>query len=110
MSANQSMRIKKDDLVKVVAGSHKGKLGKVLRTEPAKNLVFIEKLGVIKRHVKPSQLNPRGGTKELHRGIDASKVALVVDEAKGTTSRVSYKVAKDGNKVRVATRTKKEIK
>ena len=110
MSANPSMRIRKDDLVKVVTGSHKGKTGKVLRTEPAKGLVYIEKLGVIKRHVKPSQINPRGGTKDIHVGIDASKVALVVDEAKGTTSRVSYQIAKDGKKVRVSTRTKKEIK
>lgn len=110
MSANQSIRIKKDDLVKITAGAHKGKTGKVLRTSPAKGLVFIEKIGVIKRHVKPSQLNPRGGTKELHRGIDASKVALIIDEAKGTTSRVGYQTTKDGGKVRVARRTKKEIK
>lgn len=110
MSANQSMRIKKDDLVKIIAGSHKGKLGKVLRTEPGKGLVFIEKIGVIKRNVKPSQLNPRGGTKEIHRGVDVSKVALVVDETKGTTSRVGYQTGKDGAKTRVSKRTKKEIK
>jgi large subunit ribosomal protein L24 len=110
MSTNQSMRIKKDDLVKVITGSHKGKTGKVLRTEPSKGLVYIDKIGLIKRYVKPSQLNPRGGSKEIHRGIDSSKVALVVDETKGTTSRVGYSVAKDGTKVRVAKATKKEIK
>lgn len=110
MSANQSMRIKKDDLVKIITGSHKGKLGKVLRTEPSKGLVYIDKIGVIKRYVKPSQLNPRGGTKEIHRGVDVSKVALVVDEAKGTTSRVGFQTAKDGTKTRVAKTTKKEIK
>lgn len=105
-----TMRIKKGDTVKVIAGAHKGKTGKVVRTDAAKQLVFIEKLGQISRHVKPNQVNPRGGTKEIHVGFAAGKVALVTDETKGTTSRVSYKLGKDGVKSRVATKTGKEIK
>lgn len=105
-----SLRIKKDDMVKVVSGSHKGKTGKVVKTDPGRQLVFVEKVGVIKRHVKPTQLNPRGGTKEIHLGLAAGKVALIVDEAKGTTSRVGFKQDKDGTKVRIAKKTGKEIK
>mgnify|MGYP000881435159 CR=1 FL=1 len=105
-----SLRIKKGDLVKVIAGSHKGKTGKVVKTDATKQLVFVEKIGVVKRHVKPSQLNPRGGTKELHKGLSAGKVALVVDEAKGKTSRVGYKTDAKGNKVRIAKALGKEIK
>ena len=105
-----ALRIKKGDLVKIVAGSHKGKTGTVVKTDADKQLIFVEKINVIKRHVKPSQLNPRGGTKELHKGIAAGKVALVTDETKGSTSRIGYKLDKDGTKVRVAKKTGKEIK
>lgn len=108
MAANR-MKIKKDDTVKVIAGAHKGKTGKVLATHPATHSVTVEGLGKVKRHIKPSQVNPRGGTKEIQIPIDVSKVALVVDE-KGKTSRIAYEVKKDG-KVRVARALKnKEIK
>lgn len=105
-----SLRIKKDDLVKVIAGAHKGKTGKVVTVDPKAGTVTIEGLGVIKRRVKPSQLNPTGGSREVHRALDVSKVALVVDD-KGTTSRIGYATSKDGAKVRTAKRLKnKEIK
>lgn len=103
-----TMRVKKGDMVKVVAGSQKGKTAKVERTDAKNSLVYLEKIGVIKRHVKPSQLNPRGGTKELHKGLPVSNVALVVDEAKGKTSKVAYKV-KEGKKLRVNRSNGKEI-
>jgi large subunit ribosomal protein L24 len=105
-----TLRIKKGDLVKVISGSHKGKTAKVLKASAATQTVTLEKIGIVKRHVKPSQVIPRGGTKEIHLGLPISNVALVVDEAKGTTSRIGYTVAKDGSKVRVAKRTNKEIK
>jgi len=105
-----SLRIKKGDLVKVIAGSHKGKTAKVLTTNTADQTVTLEKIGVVKRHVKPNQVNPRGGTKEVHKALPVSNVALVVDETKGKTSRVGYSLTKDGSKTRVAKTTKKEIK
>lgn len=105
-----AMRIKKGDLVKVIAGAHKGKTGKVVSTNATKQLVTVEKIGLVKRHVKPTQVNPRGGTKEIHRALPAGSVALVTDEAKGTTSRIGYKLSKDGVKTRVAKTSGKEIK
>lgn len=112
MSANRPIKkIKKDDLVKVMAGAHKGKTGKVLSVSAKDQAVLIEGIGVVKRHVKPSQINPRGGTKEVHTSIDVSKVAVVVDEKKNTTTRVGIVVDKDGKKTRVARALKnKEIK
>ena len=104
-----TLRIKKGDLVKIIAGGHKGKTGKVERIDASKQLVFIENLGTVKRNVKPSQLHPRGGTKEVHKGLPVSNVVLVIDEAKATTSKVSYTVAKDGTKTRTAKATRKEI-
>ena len=103
-----SMRIKKGDMVKVIAGSQKGKTAKVERTDAVKGVVYLEKVGLIKRHVKPSQLNPRGGTKEVHKGLPISNVVLLVDEAKGKTTKVAYKM-KENKKVRVARSNGKEI-
>lgn len=103
-----TMRIKIGDTVKVIAGSHKGKTAKVERTDAVKSIVYLEKVGLIKRHVKPSQLNPRGGTKDIHKGLPVSNVVLVTDEAKGKTTKVAYKV-KDGKKVRVTRSNGKEL-
>ena len=105
-----ALRIKKGDLVKVISGAHKGKTGKVVSTNAANQTVTVEKIGLIKRHIKPSQLNPRGGTKEIHKSLPLGSVALVTDETKGTTTRVGYKLDKEGNKVRIAKKTGKEIK
>lgn len=104
-----TFRIKKGDLVKVTTGAHKGKSAKVERTDVANGLVYLEKIGLTKRHIRPSQLHPRGGTKEIHKGLPVSNVALVVDEAKGKTSRVTYQINKEGKKVRIAKTTRKEI-
>lgn len=105
------MRIRKDDLVKIITGSNKGTTGKVLSVDTKKNTVLIEGVGVGTRHVKPSQFNPRGGKKDIHVAVDASKVALVVDEKTGKTSRVGLTKNTDGKKVRVAKQLKnKEIK
>lgn len=104
-------RIRKDDLVKITTGSKKGTTGKVLAVDSKKGTVLIEGVGVGYRHVKPSQLNPRGGKKDIHVPMDISKVALVVDEKTSKTSRVAYAISKDGAKTRVARSLKnKEIK
>ena len=104
-------RIHKDDLVKIIAGKNKGTTGKVLAVNQSKGTVLVEGIGVGHRHVKPSQLNPRGGKKDIHVPMDISKVALVVDEKTGKTSRVGLTKNADGTKVRVARALKnKEIK
>ena len=104
-------RIHKDDLVKIISGSHKGTTGKVLKVNTKDASVVIEGVNVGHRHVKPSQLNPRGGKKDIHTAIDISKVALVVDEKTGKTSRVGLVINADGGKTRVARALKnKEIK
>ena len=105
-----AQRIRKDDLVKVIEGKNKGTTGKVLSVLPAKNMALVEGVGLGHRHVKPSQINPRGGKKDIHVGVSLHKLALVVDEKTSKTSRVGYKVT-DGVKARVARQQKnKEIK
>lgn len=104
-------RIVKGDLVKVIAGKDKGTTGKVLAILPKQNGAVIEGIGTGHRHVKPSQLNPRGGKKDIHVATDLSKVALVTDEKTVKTSRVGFSKSAEGKTVRVARQQKnKEIK
>lgn len=105
------MKIKTGDLVKVIAGAHKGKTAKVVSVHPKEGVVKLEGIGERKRFVKPSIANPQGGSKEIHQGINASKVALVNPNNAAKTTRIGFEVKKDGTKVRVARQAaNKEIK
>lgn len=106
-----AQRIQKDDLVKIISGAKKGTTGKVLQVLTKKNAVLVEGVGTMHRKVKPSQLNPRGGTKDIHVATPLHKVALVVDEKTSKISRVGYVKNADGVKARLARQAKnKEIK
>lgn len=104
-------RIVKNDIVKIISGDNKGTTGKVLAVLPQKNAALIENVGVASRKVKPSQINPRGGVKDIHVPVPLAKLALVTDQKTSKTSRVGYKVNAEGAKIRVARQQKnKEIK
>ena len=93
-------RIKKDDIVKIISGKNKGVTGKVIAVLPKKNAALIENVGTAKRKVKPSQINPQGGMKDIHVPTSMHKIALVVDEKSSATSRVGYSKNDDGKTVR----------
>lgn len=104
-------RIKKGDLVKLISGADKGTTGKVVAVLTKKSAVLIEGIGVKHRKIKPSQLNPTGGHRDIHVPVSLHKVALVVDEKSAKTSRVGLTKDSDGNLVRTARQMKnKEIK
>lgn len=104
-------RIKKGDTVKLIAGAQKGTTAKVLAVLTDKNAVLLEGIGQKHRHIKPSQLNPRGGSKDIHVPTPLHKVALVVDEKTGKTSRVGFVKNVEGGTTRVARQANsKEIK
>ena len=63
------MHIKKGDNVKVIAGKDKGKEGKVIATLPKKDRVVVEGVNIMKKHQKPTQLNPEGGILETEAAI-----------------------------------------
>ncbi len=108
---SKARRIRKGDMVKVIAGAKKGTTGTVLSVDTRTGRVLIEGIGVGTRHIRPSQLNPTGGKKDIHVPMDISKVALVVDEKTAKTSRVGVVTKADGSKARVAKALKnKEIK
>lgn len=104
-------RIRTGDTVKIISGDHKGTTGKVVAVLPSKNAARIENVGTRTRKLKPSQLNPTGGSRDIHTAIPLSKLALVIDEKAGSTSRVGYTSDANGKKARVARQMKnKEIK
>jgi len=103
------MRIRKGDTVMVRSGKYKGKIGKVLQVHPKDNKVTVEGVNVVKRHNKPTQQRPQGGIQELTKPIWASKVGLLDNVAK-KPSRVGFKTAADGNKIRLLKSSGKEAK
>jgi large subunit ribosomal protein L24 len=71
------LHIKKDDTVQVISGREKGKIGKVLKVDSKSMRVTVEKINLVKRHVKPTQQNPQGGIVEKELPIHYSNVLLV---------------------------------
>lgn len=102
------MRIKKDDIVKVIAGKDKGKTGKVLRTIPKKDLVVVEKVNIVTKHIKPRGPQNPGGIEKMEAPIHVSNV-MYFDSALGKATRIGYKI-EDGKKVRIAKSSGKVIK
>ncbi|MBA9028861.1 MULTISPECIES: 50S ribosomal protein L24 [Bacillaceae] len=94
------MHVKKGDKVVVISGKDKGKQGTILAAYPKKNRVLVEGINIVKKHSKPSQLNPQGGIISREAAIHASNV-MPLDPKTGKPTRVGYKI-EDGKKVRVA--------
>ena len=102
------MHVKTGDQVVVISGKDKGKKGTVLKAIPADNRVVIENVNVIKKHQKPSQMNPEGGILEVEAPIHVSNV-MHVDPESGERNRVHHEI-QDGKKVKIAVKSGKEIK
>lgn len=94
------MHIKTGDKVVIISGKDKGKEGVVLVAQPSTNKVTVEGVNVVKKHVRPSQMNPDGGIVEFEAPIHASNV-MIVDPKSGKPTRVGFKFV-DGKKVRFA--------
>ena len=102
-----TMKIKKGDTVRVIAGTDKGSEGKVIAVNHKNNTVLVEGVNMITKHTKPSAQNQQGGIVNKEAPIDASNVMLVV---KGVPTRVGIKVEmveKNGKTKAVRTRVAK---
>jgi large subunit ribosomal protein L24 len=89
-----SMKIRKNDTVKVIAGNARGKTGKVLKVYPDRERVIVEGVNIMKRHTKPNQKSPQGGIVQREASIHVSNVMLV-DPKTNETTRVGTKVTTD---------------
>ena len=93
-----TLKIKKDDMVQVIAGKDKGKEGKVLRVDKKNGTVVVEGVNKVFKHSKPSMANQAGGIIEMEAPMDISNVMYLY---KGKPVRVGFEgTGKD--KVRVA--------
>ena len=95
------LRIKKNDKVMVIAGKDKGKVGKVLSVSPSTQKVLVEKVNIIKKAMRRTQQDQKGGFIEMEAPIHISNVMLV-DKKTNQPTRFSVSVLKDGSKVRIS--------
>lgn len=104
--ANRNLR--DGDEVLVIAGSQKGKRGKIMSVDRAKNRVVVQGVNKRKRFQRPTQENPQGGVIELEASIHMSNVMLYDSKTKRGV-RLGAGTGKDGKKVRVARPDGREI-
>src|SRR5579875_3746649 len=91
------IKIKKDDLVRVIAGRDKGKTGKVLEVDRFARKVTVEGVMVVKRHTRPNPSKQvQGGIADKPMPIDISNVMVLT--AGGVPTRIGYKVDASGGK------------
>ena len=96
-----SLKIKKGDTVKVIAGKDKDKEGKVLSVDKKNGKVVVEGVNMVTKHAKPSAANQNGGIIQKEAALDVSNVMYVY---KGKPTRIGFKVEND-KKVRFAKST-----
>ena len=110
----KGMRIRKDDQVMVIGGKDAGKTGRVVRTEPKKDRVYVEHLNMIKRHERPrsvknvSKGSQVGGIVEKEGPIHVSNVMLL-DPSNNKPTRVRIERGADGKRKRVAAKSGNDI-
>lgn len=93
------IKIKKDDLVRVIAGRDKGKTGKVLEVDWFDRKVTVEGVMIVKRHTRPNPSQQiKGGIADMPMPIDVSNVMILT--AGGVPTRIGYKVENMGGKIR----------
>ena len=102
------LSIKKNDTILVITGKEKGKKGRVLSVSPLKDQVLIEKVNIIKRHMKPNRKYSQGGIIEKEAPLHISNVMLVCPKCSKPT-RIGNSLLQDGRKVRTCKKCREVI-
>ena len=79
------LKIKTGDIVRVIAGDHKGSEGKVVRVDREKNKAIVEGVNMVSKHTKPSAKSPQGGIVKKEAPIQISNISLIDPKTKETT-------------------------
>ena len=103
-----SLRIRKGDKVKVMAGKDRGKTGKVIHVYPERSRALVEGVNMVKKHVRKSQQNPNGAVIQKELPIHISNLSLI-DPSSSKNTRVATLVNADGSKQRTAVKSKAVI-
>ena len=106
--ANKRFNVKKDDIVQVLTGKEKGKKGKILALFPESGKVTVEKLNMLKRHMKSDGKSRQAGILEKEGSIHISNVLIVCDKC-GKGVRIKHKKLEDGKRVRVCKKCEEVI-
>ncbi len=102
--APYKLHLKKDDIVQVISGKEKGKKGKLLAIFPEEQRVTVEKLNMVKRHMKGDGKSRQPGIIDKEGKIHISNILLFSDKA-GKGVRTKLKRLEDGKRVRVCMKT-----
>ncbi|OIN97483.1 50S ribosomal protein L24 [Candidatus Desantisbacteria bacterium CG1_02_38_46] len=102
------MNLKKSDLVTVISGNEKGKSGRVLLVFPGEERIIIEKVNLVKRHMRPSSEFPQGGIREKEASVHISKVMFLCPKC-GQPCRLGKKNLEEGTKVRFCKKCKEVV-
>jgi large subunit ribosomal protein L24 len=97
--------IKKQDTAIVITGKEKGKKGRVLAVMPQKGKVLLEKVNIIKRHMKPSRKYTQGGIIEKEAPLRISNVMLICPKC-GAKTKIGALLMDEGSKARVCRKCK----
>jgi len=95
---NTGLRV--NDQVEVIAGKDKGRVGKVLKVDKQASRAVVERINMIKRHMKPTDATQAGQILEKEASIHVSNLMLICPEC-AKTVRIGKKLLEDGSKVRV---------
>ena len=97
------LKIRRDDLVKVMVGKNRGKQGKVLRVDPAAGRALVEGINMVKKHLRRTQDNPQGGFTSQEQPVSVANLRRVCPRCNRPT-RVGFSIGQDGAKQRVCKR------
>ena len=103
------MKLKKGDKVMVVAGKNRGVTAVIVRTLPARSMVVLDGVNLVKRHRRPSASNRKGQIVEKPMPIHVSNV-MIVDPKSGKPTRIKITRGADGVRQRVSVKSGQELK
>jgi large subunit ribosomal protein L24 len=101
------LKIKSGDIVRVIAGDHKGSEGKIVRVLREKNKAIVEGVNMVSKHTKPSAKNPQGGIVKKEAPIHVSNLSLIDPKSKEVT-KVGFKQEGD-KKVRFSKKSNQVV-
>ncbi len=104
------MKLRTDDEVIVISGKDKGKTGKIIRVDRARDRVYVEGINIVKRHQRPNPGRPNApvGVIEREGPVHVSNVALL-DPKDRKPTRVGTRRTEEGARMRVTKRSGTEI-
>lgn len=92
-------KFKKNDTVKVMTGSEKGKISQITKVYPKSSKVLLSGINLVKKHTKPHKANPEGGILQKEMPIHISNISHVDSKSKITT-KIGFKILNNGKKIR----------